>query len=133
MSQSPLENSMSQQHIKHGAVDIHFGNWSAIERPSLAVISEADIDCVGHQSISNATVPLVHSQLELWVLYGVVTKAATTDNTGVLAGFLEDIKANTGDQKIGVIHIDTEPFTFYNSRPCFDFGDTSPWVSAFWE
>ena len=61
-SQPPTKHSTleadSGLHIKLGAVDIHFSHSSAIDGPSLAISSAANLVWAGHQWLSDATAPL---------------------------------------------------------------------------
>ena len=59
--------------------------------------------------------------LTLWAHNGV---SGHTSIAGVLDRFLEDILVITRDQELGLLHVDTEPFTFHASLPCLELGDT---------
>ena len=70
------------------------------------------------QSLRYGTARLVDPQHTLWAQDGVFADTTTADSTGVLARFLEDIMVITRDQELGLLHVDTEPFTFHASLPC---------------
>ena len=122
LSQPPLSTpypAKSDFHIKYGAVDIHFSHSSAIDEPRLTLTPGENIDFIGSQSFSDATVLLVDSQYTLWAQDGAAADTITADSTGVLARFLEDIVAITRDQElILLLHADMVPFGFHVSRPC---------------
>ena len=73
----------------------------------------ADIIWFSHQSISDAISPRVYPQLVVQAFDGVVANSTVADSTVVLARFIEYIDGNAGDQELGLLHIDTEPFTFH--------------------
>ena len=54
----------------------------------------------------------------------VAADTTAADNRVVLAGFLEDIKANTGKKELGLLLVDKVPFTFNPSLPRRSFSDT---------
>ena len=84
----------------------------------------ADVVPGGHQLMSGATAFLVDTQLALQTLAGVAADTLAAGSMGVFAWSLQDIKLNTGDHKLGLLHVDTEPFTFHASLPCLKLGDT---------
>ena len=51
--------------------------------------------------------------------------SSTADSTGVFGRFLEDILVITRDQELGLLHVESEPFTFHASLPCLELGDTT--------
>ena len=65
-SRPPPEHCMSSKYaencldIKHGAVDIHLSQWSAIDGPIHMVTPRADVIWVGYQSTSDTLHPLWH-------------------------------------------------------------------------
>ena len=90
------------------SIDIHFTHSSAIDGPSRAIMPGADIVWISHQTFSDATALLVDPQYALWAQEGVVANITTVDSTGIFARFLEHIMANTRDQELGLLHVDTE-------------------------
>ena len=108
----------------NGAADIHFSHSSAIDGLKFTLTRMADIDWVFDQSLSHATACLVDPQHALWAQDGVAVNTTTADRTGVLARFVEDILVMTKDQELGLLHVDTEPFTFHATLPRHELGDT---------
>ena len=78
---------------------------------------------VGHQLIKDAAASLVDSELAQRALGGVVANTSTTNSAGVLARYLEDMKANIGDWELGLFHVGREFFTFHTSLRHIELGD----------
>ena len=76
------------------------------------------------------TALLVDPQHALWTLHGFVADATKADSTGILTRFLEVTMANIRDYKLGLRHVDTEPFTFRASFHALSLEIHSSWVSA---
>ena len=111
-------------HLKHCVVNLHCSRRSAIDGLRLTFTPGADIDFIGNQSLNYTTALLLDPQHTWWAQYGVAADTTTADGTGVHAKFLEDIVAITRDQELGLLYVDTEPFTFHASLPHLELGDT---------
>ena len=79
--------------------------------------------CSCHRSTSDAVELLVDPQLALWASSRVVADTFAADSTGRLVWFYLDIKANTRDHEVVLLHVDTEPLTFHYSLPYLELGD----------
>ena len=65
----------------------------------------------------------VDPRLALQALGVVVADTPVVTSAGIIAWFLQDIKVKAGDQELGLLYIDMEPFTFHVSLPHIEFGD----------
>ena len=91
------------------ASDIYLSHWSTVDGSRLTFKPGADVVHVSNQSFNDAAALLVDQQLALWALDGVVTKTLATDSTQILAWFRWNIKVNTGNYELGLLHVDMEP------------------------
>ena len=49
--------------------------------------------------------------------------STTIDSAGIIAQVFEDVKANTWDQELSLLHVDVEPITFHASLPFLELED----------
>ena len=71
-----------------------------------------------------AAARLVDPQLERLALDRFVADTNAAERTGALARFFRLSRPMTETRKLGLFHIDMEPFTFYTSHACLELGDT---------
>ena len=118
-----LNFPQATQHLAIMALS-HSSHSSAIDGSTVTPTHGADIVWVLDLSLSYATARFVDPQHTLWEQDGVSADTTTADSTGALAKFLGDIMALTRDQEPGLLHVDTEPFTFHASLPRLELGNT---------
>ena len=112
----PTKASHTLARILVRGVDIHFSHSLSSGEPRLSLTPWADIAWVFDQSLSYDIARLVYPQHPLLAQGGVSADTTTTDNTGVLARFLEDIMAIIRDQELGLLHVEMDPLL---SMPAF--------------
>ena len=102
------------------------GTITASTEAQFTLTPSTDIVWVFHESLNYGTARLVDPQHTVWAQDNVSADTIAADNTGVLARFLEDNLAITKDQDLGLLHVETEPFTFHANLLPPELGDTLP-------
>ena len=65
----------------------------------------------------------METQLALGAFSGVFANSTAIDSAGIIAQVFEDVKVNTWDQELGLLHVDVESITFHASLPCLELED----------